>query len=632
MPAVKSKCAPRKPKGPDGRQELIRGVFRPPTRQTVSEWAEANRVLGDESAEPGRWRNRRTPYLAAPMDSFNDPETEMVVCCFAAQLGKTEILLNFLGYVIDQDPGTTLLVYPTEKQADKVIRHRVHPLILNSPAVRKHLRSECSDNLALKEIDFDRMTLFTAWSNSPGALSSTPVRNLLMDEVDKFPPYAGREANPIKLAQVRTRTFRGRRKIGITSSPTLDTGYIWIEFERSDGNQYWVPCPKCGAYQVLDFFKGVKWPKEIPGSKIYEENLAWYECAGCKAELHEEEKAQMIAGGVWAPRGVQVLPGGKLEGKAPPRRRRGFHLSVLYSPFVTWSETACEFLDSKDDASLLQNFFNSWLAQPWREKLESVTEAKIRAARRNYPAGTAPAGARVLTAGVDVQADVLYFVIRAWGLAERSWLVRHGQAVTWDDLWKALAQGYTIGDGQVLHVERAMVDSGFRTPEVYAWTSKHRPITWPSKGSGNPALVTSIRTSKPEPGVLLYTFKADFFKDRLSRLISSKPDEPGEWAVHTGVDEEYLKHMTSERRVIKRQAGRRTSTWEPLTESTPNHYWDCEVLAILAADAIGVRYLAGGSTPAPQAPRTPRGPKEKESWMGEREGRWIGGGSIWGDG
>jgi phage terminase large subunit GpA-like protein len=629
MAVTKSRRRKEKRLEPEVRS-LIRRGLRPPRRQRVSAWADENRILGgEESAFPGRWRTWRVPYLEEVMDAFSDREVEVIVCVFAAQCGKTEAELNALGYIIDQDPGPTLIVYPGEKQSDKVMRTRIHPMILNSPAVRSHVVGN-SDDLGLKEIRLDRMRVYAAWSNSPAALASSPCRYVILDEVDKFPAYAGREANPIQLASVRTRTFGGRRKIFITSTPTLDSGYIWSEWERSDQNHFWVPCPACGTYQVLDFSR-VKWPEGARADDIRRGELAWYECSSerCKARIEDSQKMEMVSKGRWVPRNVVIDAQGELVGKAPPRTQRGFQLSVLYSPWVSFSECAAEFLKSLGNASLLMNFHNSWLGLPWREKIESVTEAKIRAARRDYGAGAAPAGGKVLTAGVDVQADCFWYAIRAWGPEERSWLVRYGAVFSWEELWEVLSARYRVGNEE-LTVERAMVDSGFRTSEVYQFCREHRPVTFPSKGSNNPALVASVRLGHPEMATILFTFKADSFKDRLSGFIGRKPGEPGEWCIPRDITEDYIRQMTSERRVIVRKKGRPFSTWEPITESTPNHLWDCEVLNTLAADQIQVRYLDPGAPQGGGGP--PPGPRAKgeSDWLrGEKGEGWFEKGSIW---
>jgi phage terminase large subunit GpA-like protein len=50
-------------------------MFRPPKLQTVSEWADDNRILVSESSsEPGPWRPDRAPYQREIMDAFTDRE------------------------------------------------------------------------------------------------------------------------------------------------------------------------------------------------------------------------------------------------------------------------------------------------------------------------------------------------------------------------------------------------------------------------------------------------------------------------------------------------------------------------------------------------------------------------------
>lgn len=45
----------------------------------------------------------------------------------------------------------------------------------------------------------------------------------------------------------------------------------------------------------------------------------------------------------------------------------GYWINSLYSIFVTWADVAEEYLKSKDDPELLQNFVNSWLAEAWED-------------------------------------------------------------------------------------------------------------------------------------------------------------------------------------------------------------------------------------------------------------------------
>ena len=68
-----------------------------------------------------------------------------------------------------------------------------------------------------------------------------------------------------------------------------------------------------------------------------------------------------------------------LAGKWTPEiktrtRHKGFWINSLYSPWLTWSDIAAEFLKSKDYIELLMNFVNSWLAEVWEEKIEEHSD------------------------------------------------------------------------------------------------------------------------------------------------------------------------------------------------------------------------------------------------------------------
>jgi len=131
----------------------------PPERLTVSRWAEKYRVLDKRASKlPGPWRNYVTPYAVQVMDAFCDVDVEEIVLCFGAQLGKTEIIFNMMGYAIDQDPGPAMLVLPTEDIAEYISRNRLQPMIDLSPKLRERKTPVAAD-FQLKEMKFETMTL-----------------------------------------------------------------------------------------------------------------------------------------------------------------------------------------------------------------------------------------------------------------------------------------------------------------------------------------------------------------------------------------------------------------------------------------------------------------------------------------
>src|SRR4029450_615122 len=104
----------------------LRDGMRPPPTVTVSEWADAHRMLsGRAAAEPGRWRTSRTPYLREPFDCLSAASpVQRLVIAKAAQVGCTEASVNWLGYLIANAPGPALWVQPTVELAKRLSRQR----------------------------------------------------------------------------------------------------------------------------------------------------------------------------------------------------------------------------------------------------------------------------------------------------------------------------------------------------------------------------------------------------------------------------------------------------------------------------------------------------------------------------
>jgi phage terminase large subunit GpA-like protein len=221
-----------------------RGI-RPEPPIPVSNWADRHRILPPTSAEPGRWRTDRTPYLRAVMDALSTASPyERVVLMKGAQTGGSEAGPNWLGYIIQNAPGIAMLVMPSLDMVRRNTTVRIDPLIEATPALRELVaapRSRDAGNSLFRK-SFPGGQLVMTGANSAVGLRSTPVRYLFLDEVDGYSGDADGEGDPVDLAIQRTATFRGRRKIYTVSTPTLK-GHSRIEaaFEHSDRRFYHVP-------------------------------------------------------------------------------------------------------------------------------------------------------------------------------------------------------------------------------------------------------------------------------------------------------------------------------------------------------------------------------------------------------
>lgn len=217
--------------------------YRPHERLLVSEWAEQHRVLaGSGASEPGEWRNERTPYLREIMDNLSAGSSVWKQAFVAgAQVGKTEAGNNFLGYVMSAAPGPTMMVLPKMDTAKKVSKQRITPMI-NACEI---IRTKVHQNLLLSK-EFYGGILFFASAQSATDLRSMPAMYLFCDEVDAFPEDCEGEGPPLNLALARTRTFRNKRKIFLTSTPKEESSSpIWAAWLEGDMRLYHVPCPHC---------------------------------------------------------------------------------------------------------------------------------------------------------------------------------------------------------------------------------------------------------------------------------------------------------------------------------------------------------------------------------------------------
>ena len=556
--------------------------LRPPEDISVSEWAEKYRVLDSSSAIPGPWKNSKTPYLVEIMNTFLDSDIEEIIFVKPTQVGGTEAMLNMLAYIAAQDPAPTLAVYPSDELGERVVKKRIRPMIYASPPLRQRYRASESST---SELFFEGMSITVTGSGSPSQLASFAIRNLFLDEVDKYPGATKKESDPISLARERTKTFRNNRKIYITSTPTLKTGHIWKALEGADiVKHYFVPCPHCGKYIEL-IWKQVKFPDDEGMSYADRAEFAAYVCQECDAIITDRDKPEMLKHGEWR----------IVEQRTQFPRKVAFWLNTLYSPFVRFSEMAKEFLTSKDDPEKFQNFTNSWLAEPWEDtKLKTNADLVLerQTALQEY---TVPEWAKVLTAGVDVQETCVYWTIRAWGNYLTSQNIAHGQAGSFAEVERIMNLQYLReGTGDPLVVALALIDSGDNTDLVYDFCASNSDWAMPSKGSSHPMdthfrLSKVNRTDSKAYGMPLAIIDTGKYKDMIAGRMR-KENGTGSWMVYAGCDRTYADQVTAEHKInVKTAGGRTVQSWVLKTSHGDNHFLDCEVYAMCAADMIGAR-------------------------------------------
>lgn len=602
---------------------LIHGVskaWRAPERLRVSEWADRNLMLDPlVNADGGRYRSAQTPYAREWMDSATCSWVRQVTIVAGTQVGKTTTLNSVLGYAIAQDPGPVMVVVPRTSDVPTFHERRLMPMIRGCAALTAELSDRAHDTKR-REILFRRAIIYLRSSQSPADLASVPVRYLLADEVDKYPGWSGREASPLDLCKERQRTF-WNSVCFVTSTPTVPGAAVWTEFTDGDRRHYWVPCPHCGGYQVLRWSQ-VKFDSGLGAREMRRRREAHYECEHCSGEIDDQSKRTMLERGIWCPQSVPLdhwLAGADKKDRAD---HRSYHLWAAYSPWLTWWKLAAQFLASKDSPAKLQNWVNSWLAEPWVERLEAPTDdAVTQCIVPGFRTGTIPDGCLIATAGCDVQKDRIYYVVRGWGLDEESWMLACGSVQTFADLDDVICKN-TWGTRGGVGVRCGVIDSRYRRDEVLDLV-RRRPVLRLGVGvdrSGpldfsTQRLDKHPRTGQPLPNsVLIWSLTVGRFKD----YVSSRMLRPASWHLPDDVSDDYRRQVVSEHKVRVRSGARESERWVVKPGSAANHLWDCEVYAVAAAKMIHIEQLrravggdGGAATPGRRQPPPRRGDSEK---------------------
>lgn len=527
-------------------------VFEPPPRLTVSEWANEYRFLSSESsASHGKYSTTMTPYAVEWMDSIHDPEATGTILMVGAQLGKTEVLNNMVGYFVDVEPAPCLMVQPTVEMGEAWSKERLAPMARDTPRIKEKLsdvKSRTSGNTILHKT-FPGGNLAITGANAPSGLAARPRRVVFMDEVDRYPVTAGSEGDPVSLAVRRTESF-WNAVVVMTSTPTVKgRSRIETEFEASDQRRYFCPCPKCGHEQTLKW-ANVRWDEE-DGSDAY------LHCEGCEEKLTDADRIWMVRNGKWVP-------------TYPERTLRGYHLPGIASLFRhkrgyrnRLHQMAAENIKvKKAGKEALRTWINTFLGETWEDEGEGMEWEPLMQRREDW--GDFPEDCLLVTAGVDIQGDRVEIEVVGWGEGEESWSLDHRIIIgdfntpeVQKELDEVLKTKWTHPSGSEIPISCTFIDSGHKTKTVYSYTKpRQMRKVFACKGVGGPGVpIVNRPTKQGAERALLFSVGTDTAKELVYSRLSL--GEKGGGFMHFPNDrqEDWFRQLTSEKKVTRYRNG-----------------------------------------------------------------------------
>lgn len=574
-------------------------AMKPPENLTVTEWADKKRRLSPESsAEPGPWRTYRTPYLKEPMDAFTDPKVKRIVMVAASQVGKSELLNNIIGYIIDEDPGSILFIHPTTIDAKDYSKLRIAPMIRDCPSLRKKVaepKSRDSGNTILQKT-YPGGILTLCGSTEAHSLASKPIRYILGDERDRWATSAGNEGDPWELARARQITFYNAKAVEVSTPTIKNASNIEAAYATGTMERWCVACPHCGEYNNITF-SDIRYDYEekiVAGKKTYSVSNIRYICPSCGAISTEKQVKSQPA--KWIAENPDAY---HLNGC------RSFWLNAFVSPWASWQSTILEYLNALGSSKKLQVVYNTRFGELWEDRGDLEDEDSIMARREQYEAEL-PDGVLVLTCGVDTQDDRLEFEVVGFGHFGESWGIKKGIIMgrpdnpdVWKQLDDIIDKVYYFKNGVGLRISMTFVDEGGHfTQEVrYHCRERLSKKVFAVKGRGGDGIPY---TSPPKKQKIIikgkslgtcwqYTIGVDAGKQII--MDNLKVQTPGPKYCHFPKRDDYgpayFKGLLSERLVYKPER-KNPWVWEKIPGHERNEALDCRNYALAAFKALPI--------------------------------------------
>lgn len=474
-------------------------------RQTVSEWAEQNRVL-TQGFCPGPFSFEVTPYLREIVDCLSESsDVREVALMKGSRMGATVgVGENWIGEWIANGRGPFGYGTADAESAGAQMELRIDELI-NTAGIGHLIGTSEHDRRKGQKTTGDRTTrkrfpggyILAGGPNAAYFKRAFGLKGFYGDEIDADAwEMAMKDGDKVFLIRRRLSEFEDSYKALWTSSPKLaGTSNIMRVYKEGDQRKYFVPCKHCGHMQFL------RWgEKDNPGGLKFDhtdddrlvDGSVRYECAECGGTWTNSDKDWFLQRGEWRPTATARRPG-----------MRSYHLPTLYSPVgaVSWDSGVIDFLQIKHEnfpPLKFQVWVNTYLGEPFEEKGEAPRIDNLVLREKGYGAGELPDDAKplIVTIGADVQADRIECEIVAWGRDAESWSINYHvipgdtadiESEAWDAMRSVIEQKHA-------GIQAAFVgiDAGYRTDVVYDFCDAYSGQVFPVMGSEQTAKSQSI--------------------------------------------------------------------------------------------------------------------------------------------
>lgn len=575
--------------------EAIEAACRPPARVDYLDWAINNIEFSKrESPEPGPYNPDRFSYFNEVLRALSPADPcRIVTLAKSAQLGGTVLANIFTGGSLVMDPGDLMYVHPTDNNAERWSKMKLTPMLRGTASLKALFpeRSREGGNSTLYKERADGLgAILISGANSPASLSQVTVPRQVQDDLAKWEMNSA--GDPEVQADSRSRAITFAKIFKISTPLVMPGCRITKSYNAGSQESLYVPCPHegCGHMQTLE------WENLQANLDPEQPDRAFFSCVACEQPIEEHHRAQMLKGHEWRAANPKMK-----------RIHRSFYIWSAYSFLQSWKQIAFEWFKAKGDPEAERAFLNDTVGQAFKATGEAPPWEAIRdrAAESDYVKGTIPKGGLFTTLGIDCQQDRCEWQLVAWGRAGRRWVIDYGvvpghisEPATRDLLDGLKAQLWPNAYGCLFGPELTAIDGNAWTEDVWGWAQRHpatQVIMVRGANTDHAPVLEQVRKERNAAGKPLkyskrfYNFGSSVLKMALYRnLKKTDPTEPGFIHFPRGLDDEYFRQLTAERRMPVKRFGAEVYRWikDP---GQANEALDTHLQAETAANRLGLR-------------------------------------------
>lgn len=585
--------------------------------QALSEWAAQHFILaGESSHQKGGWVG--WPFQLGILDFMSDDRIEELAVKKSKRVGYTKMITAFVAYNIAHRRRKQALWQPTDDDRDSYVKSEIEPVLDGVAAVQAARRRGKGVEDTIKYKPFRDSVLHLLGGKAARAYRRITVAVSILDEWSAFDQTIEKSGDPGSLAKGRLEGAPYPKFVGGSTPRVKGLCHVERGCEEAEAYvQYHIECPHCSAYHSLvwgskELAHGFKWEKGKP-------ETVRHVCPNCRESITQ---ADYLPGGwpltgTWECKKTGMSYGAdriwrdRMGQPCRAPRTLGVHVWSAYSPQRTWVSIVDEFEKAHramqcGDVGPMTSFTNETLGETWEIKGDSSDEHALQLRAEDYPLSRVPAGALLLTAGVDVQRDRWEITVWGWARGMESWVIAHqviygnpASESDWEPVEQYLLQRFPQAwHGGSLGLTAVSIDSSDQTQSVYNWVrSTQTRITGlrAIKGDNNdnrnivgPSSLQEVnhRGRKIAKGIKLWLVGVDSAKDLLLGQLAIAEAGPG--YVHTSKElpREWYEQLTAEQRILTKVNGKDAYRW--VKRRPRNEVLDCRNYALHAAMASGV--------------------------------------------